>query len=108
KADGSFRTRILASGDADEVAVQVLDSQGKKFGKTIRQKLTDDSVWIQQQYKHPRLWSAEFPNRYRAVYTLYKKGKQVHTKTENFGSRTVEVKERDGVDVNGKKIKFTG
>ncbi len=107
-ADGSFRTRILASGDADEVAVQVLDSQGKKFGKTIRQKLTDDSVWIQQQYKHPRLWSAEFPNRYRAVFTLYKKGKQVHTKTENFGFRTVEVKERDGVYVNGKKIKFKG
>ncbi len=53
-------------------------------------------------------WSAENPCLYRAVITVSRKGIPLHTITERFGFRTVEVRERDGVYVNGKKMRFKG
>ncbi len=53
-------------------------------------------------------WSAETPNLYRAVITVRQNGEELHTITERFGFRTIELRERDGVYINGKKIMFKG
>lgn len=53
-------------------------------------------------------WSAETPNMYKAIVTAYRKGRIIHTVEEKIGFRTIEVKERDGIYINGKKIRFKG
>jgi hypothetical protein len=65
-------------------------------------------ILIQHQFSNPALWSSEFPNLYRAVFTLLKNGRAIHQVSKNIGFRTVLVKERNGVYVNGQKIKFKG
>lgn len=110
KADGSFRSLVAVQGDADQVGLQLYNSKGVQFGTTVLQKLEKEasSVRINTKYSQPELWSAEFPNLYKAVITLYKQGKPVHAVGRKIGFRTVEVKQRDGIYVNGMKMKFKG
>ena len=108
KADGTFRAKIATAGEADEITVQLLDAKGKKFGKQLKAKLSDKNNWLEGQFSAPQLWSAEFPNLYTAQFTLSKNGKVQHQLEQKFGFRTIEVKERDGVYVNGVKVRFKG
>jgi Beta-galactosidase/beta-glucuronidase len=108
KADGTFRAKIGTVGEADEITVQLLDANGKKFGKQLKAKLSGKNNWLEGQFSGPQLWSAEFPNLYTAQFTLSKNGKVQHQQEQKFGFRTIEVKERDGVYVNGVKVRFKG
>ncbi|MCA5004708.1 glycoside hydrolase family 2 TIM barrel-domain containing protein [Sphingobacterium bovistauri] len=108
KANGEFRSRILKEGQADELMVELFDQQGKPYGKSLKQIISVDSTWFNLQFDNPKLWSAEFPNRYTARFTLFNKGKVIHQQQQKFGFRTIEVKQRDGVYINGSKIKFKG
>ncbi|MFK8162890.1 MAG: glycoside hydrolase family 2 protein [Lewinella sp.] len=56
----------------------------------------------------PLRWTSEAPNLYRAELTLRKAKKTVHQVNEVFGFRTVEIRENDGVYINGKQVKFKG
>ncbi|WP_294185391.1 glycoside hydrolase family 2 protein [uncultured Sphingobacterium sp.] len=108
KADGKFRAKIATVGEADEITVQLFDAKGRKFGKQLKKKLSDKNNWLEGQFSAPQLWSAEFPNLYTAQFILSKNGKVQHKLEQKFGFRTIEVKERDGVYVNGVKIRFKG
>lgn len=108
KADGTFRAKIKTVGEADEITVQLFDAKGRKFGKQLKKKLSDKNNWLEGQFSAPQLWSAEFPNLYTAQFILSKNGKVQHKLEQKFGFRTIEVKERDGVYVNGVKIRFKG
>ena len=56
-----------------------------------------------------RLWTAETPNLYKAQFSLLDKaGKVLHSETENFGFRTIEVRESDGLYINGVRINVRG
>jgi hypothetical protein len=56
----------------------------------------------------PKLWTAETPNLYRVKVRL-KRGSQVlHEFTERFGFRTFEVRDGDGLYLNGQKIILKG
>lgn len=95
---------------ANKLILQLYTIDGKKFGPAINTGLNKrfGLTWIDTAFGNPRLWSPEFPNLYDAVFTLYRNGKPVHTVKQRFGFRTVEVKERDGVYVNGVKVKMKG
>jgi len=110
KADGKFRANVIAAGSATEVGVKLFDTNGKQFGGEVRSTLNKKtgSVLLSGSYQSPKLWSAEFPNLYKAEFTLYQNNKAVHTISKKFGFRTVEVKPRDGMYINGAKIKFKG
>jgi beta-galactosidase/beta-glucuronidase len=108
KADGSFRTIVQNNGDADAVQIQLTNAQGKKFGKVLKATFNGKKAELNGNFSSPKLWSAEFPNLYKAEFTLLKNGKVIHKKQQKFGFRTIEVKERDGVFINGVKIKFKG
>lgn len=108
KADGTFRAKIKTVGEADEITVQLFDAKGRKFGKQLKKKLSDKNNWLEGQFSAPQLWSAEFPNLYTAQFILSKNGKVQNKLEQKFGFRTIEVKERDGVYVNGVKIRFKG
>lgn len=108
KADGQFRSIIKKQGKADAVQVQVLDASGQMYGEVLRADFEGEQVELKGTFSDPALWSSEFPNLYQAHVSLFRNGQKVHEMRQKFGFRTVEVKERDGVYVNGVKIKFKG
>jgi hypothetical protein len=109
KADGAFNAKIITQGKHDSIALQLFDKSGKPFGTTITVlTVKEGSTFITTKFPSPLQWSPEFPNRYTAVFTLYNKGVAVHRVSHKIGFRTVEVKQRDGIYVNGVKIKFKG
>jgi beta-galactosidase/beta-glucuronidase len=110
KADGSFNASLPVNGHADKATVQIFSADGKLFAKADASDLGDSKnhfVFL-KKFPSPKLWSSEFPNLYKAVFTIYKNGKELHSVTTKCGFRTVEVKERDGLYVNGVKVKMKG
>jgi hypothetical protein len=110
KSNGQFSSNITYTGDVDRLTISLVGNDGKVFGKQINHNLKqgEKSVSLTNQFLSPKLWSSEFPNLYAATFTLYKNNKAIHTLTKKIGFRTVEVKARDGVYVNGVKMKFKG
>jgi hypothetical protein len=118
QANGVFLANLSFVGDADQVQLELFARDGKRFGRKFSTAIQhpagreqEDGVHqlqLTRQFEHPALWSSEFPNLYQAVFTLLKNGKKIHQLTKNIGFRTVLVKARDGVYVNGVKIKFKG
>jgi hypothetical protein len=110
-ADGKFEAIVNASGYYNRIATKLTDKNGKVFGVIPdRIVMPDDNKnhYVSYTLPKPKLWSTEFPNLYTVTFTLYDGGKPVHIITKKIGFRTVEVKERDGVYVNGVKMKFKG
>jgi hypothetical protein len=110
KADGSFRARVFSNVSSGRIQVQLFNSNGAPFGKSFFTdiKNNNDYTLLNSNFSRASLWSAEFPNLYKAVCSLVINGKTVHTVTQKFGFRTVEVKQRDGIYVNGVKVKMKG
>jgi len=110
KADGNFNAELAYTGDADKAEVELFGKDEKRFGDrfTVSIKKGVQKLMLSHQFSKPELWSSEFPNLYTAIFTLIKNGKEIHQISKKIGFRTIEVKERDGVYVNGVKIKFKG
>ncbi|MFT4095060.1 MAG: glycoside hydrolase family 2 TIM barrel-domain containing protein [Niabella sp.] len=108
RADGRFRSLASVHGNAGEVTVSILGAQGNLLlGQSVRPVKTQ-TVSFSLNIKNPLLWNSESPNLHKAVFTLSKNGKTIHTVEKKFGFRTVEVKQRDGIYINGVKMKFKG
>lgn len=115
KADGSFRMDVFTEGNGKgaEVTAQISPLPGPQppsplKGEPLIAKMEGGVVHLSGSFENPALWSAEFPNRYEVEVSLVKDGKVLHTLTEKFGFRTVELRPGDGFYVNGSKIKFKG
>lgn len=111
KADGSFRMDVFTGGNTrkTEVMAQVKTLDGKPFGNPISATIDkENTIRLLGMFNNPALWSSEFPNRYMVDVSILKEGRIVHTITEKFGFRTVELRPGDGFYVNGIKIKFKG
>lgn len=110
--DGSFRANCYTniSNDGMSVRAQISDSKGKKLTETtVPVKAGGDWTSIQLNVSNPTLWTAETPNLYKAHFSLLdKNGKVLHNETETFGFRTIEVRESDGLYVNGVRINVRG
>ena len=110
--DGSFRANCYTniSNDGMSVRAQISDSKGKKLAETtVPVKAGGDWTSIQLNVSNPALWTAETPNLYKAQFSLLdKNGKVLHNETETFGFRTIEVRESDGLYVNGVRINVRG
>lgn len=108
KANGSFLADVFSKG-GDKLTVQLLNADNSNFGKAFSTAVSSNGkTLVSSKFVTPRLWSPEFPNLYKAIFNLYKNGKLVHTINQQFGFRTVEVKPRDGIYVNGVKVKMKG
>jgi len=107
QSNGHFLANITTVGDADKISVELTDAKGKKFGN-FTSTIAGQTTKIEHDFKSPQLWSSEFPNLYTAVFNLIKNGKIIHQVKKKIGFRTVDVRQRDGVYVNGVKMKFKG
>ncbi len=110
KADGGFYANIQTNYPPQKTELQLYDAKGVKFGKLISLPAQEspNNFSISTKYIEPKLWTSETPNLYKAVFTIFQNGQAIHTVTKKIGFRTVEVKQRDGIYVNGVKMKFKG
>ena len=110
KADGSFSAGIEIDGSVDKTVVEVYTSNGKLVGKITAAAISDSKYYFTALHLFSGIkpWSTEFPDLYKAVVTIYQNNKPVHTVSKKFGFRTVELIKRDGVYINGVKMKFKG
>lgn len=111
KADGNFRARVKhTSLNAGGLTAQLYTIDGQKAGEAFSAHFPKgDSVAIlNYDLRDPKLWSPEFPNRYIVEISLHENGKAVHTTSEKFGFRTIDLRRREGVYLNNVKIKFKG
>jgi hypothetical protein len=94
-----------------DVTARIVDSRGKPVADLKADNYNDnawDAFLIMKKIPNVKPWSPELPSMYKAVFTISFKGKVLHTVSRKIGFRTVEVKERDGIYINGVKVKMKG
>lgn len=138
KGDGDFKSLVhidlsgkLKTADARglEVRAQLYDQKGRRIGaemtggetqqdnlprEVIQQAKEKDShikvFAVSGHYNKEEVqpWTPETPHIYTMRFELLRQGKIIHTLEKKIGFRTVEVRPKDGIYVNGIKIKFKG
>jgi hypothetical protein len=68
----------------------------------------ETAVMLRTRLVNARAWNAEQPNLYRVKVSLMRGATVLHTVTERFGFRTIEVRARDGIYVNGARVLLKG
>ena len=112
RADGTLGVDVTLGSvrTADRLEGQVLASGqpvGASFGVPIAGGGTG-SVRLSTRIEAPRLWTAETPNLYTLRLTLRQGSVVLHTVDERFGFRTFEVREGQGLFLNGQRILLKG
>ena len=83
-----FMNRAVPGGS---VGVDIIDANRRTVGNSTAIAVNSDKVAIDFIVKQPKLWTAETPNLYTAVFTLKdKNGKTLHVERQKFGFRTIE------------------
>lgn len=108
KADGNLHTRANFSGNPDKLKVQLFDEKYQQMGDDVFIDVHNNQVDIRSKFSNIKAWNSESPNLYSIVFSIFKNGALQHTLKEKIGFRTVEVKQRDGIYLNGVKMKFKG
>ncbi|GAB4024616.1 glycoside hydrolase family 2 protein [Spirosoma gilvum] len=112
KADGTFtaQLQLTTTNKPASVSGQLYTMAGQKVGTPFSQNVAagSSSVTLIKTIANPLLWTSETPNRYKVEFRLLQAGKPVHVISQPFGFRTVEIRQRDGIYVNGTKIKLKG
>ncbi len=110
KADGRFISDVYLANwqlaSTLKIKIQTLAGEGK--GIIVKDTLSAKTR-VKGEFNSIDPWTPEKPVLYKAVFSLYnKKDELIHQYTERIGFRTVEVKENDGIYVNGVRIKMKG
>ncbi|MBQ3768317.1 MAG: glycoside hydrolase family 2 [Prevotella sp.] len=117
KADGRFMADVFLNRavNGSKVSVDIIDANGKKVATSPAYIIASDQAKVDFSVKNPKLWNAEQPNLYTAVFTLKDaEGHTLHIERQKFGFRTIEYRhtykgdKEDGVFVNGRKVIFKG
>lgn len=114
RADGSFYAQVHLENPGppnSRVRARIVDEQGKGIGSSWTAPLSADGTTaiVTGKLNEPRTWSAETPHLYRVEFALLTGNDSVaHTVTERFGFRTFELRPRDGLYLNGRKIVLKG
>ncbi|MFV0376048.1 MAG: glycoside hydrolase family 2 TIM barrel-domain containing protein [Mangrovibacterium sp.] len=112
KADGAFRVAVFLNGisSADEIQAQIFNLKRERVGEPFVVKITKASseASLSSHLENVKTWNPEEPNLYIVQLNLLAKGNVLHQTETRFGFRTVEVRDRDGVYVNGVNVKFKG
>lgn len=112
-ADGSFYADVFlgtAMGNNTKVIAEITDINGKPIGKPIETPIrgSSDNAIIKGKLDNIKNWTPETPNLYDVKFSLMHDNKVLHTVTERFGFRTIEVRPSDGLYVNGQKVMIKG
>ena len=111
RADGSFTAQVHLNRpppSGTRVSALLRDAAGIAQGASLTATVTGDRATITGRLAAPALWSAETPYLYSAEFALTGPRGALHERRERFGFRTLEVRARDGVYLNGRKIVLKG
>jgi len=112
RADGIFSVDVYLKNTttADNITAQFLTTDGKNSGAPFTAAVAagTEKVTLSTTCTGHKTWTAETPNLYKVRLTLRQGDKAIHSVTEQFGFRTVEVRPGDGIYLNGKKIRLKG
>ena len=92
KSDGRFQADVFLNRALPGclLYVDVIDTNGKK-ATSPAVSVASDQAHIDFAVNSPKLWTAETPNLYTAVFTLKDAhGKPLHVERQKFGFRTIE------------------
>ena len=114
RADGSFYAQVHLETTApanSRVRARIFDEQGNAVGSAVRRPFdthgTPRSSPARSSTSHVDRRDAESVSR-RSSRCSTPGRRRVHTVTERFGFRTFEVRPRDGLYLNGRKIVLKG
>jgi hypothetical protein len=113
RADGTLRAEVALSfvQDADRIEAQVFAADGTAFGAPFTTLLAgggDGRVQLAARIEAPRLWTAETPHLYTLRLALRRGDETLHTLAPRFGFRTFEVRDGQGLYLNGQRILLKG
>lgn len=112
KHDGTFKAVATLSMPVDggKITTAIYDKNGKKVGESVTPiRKGAGEGYIDMKVGNPATWTAETPELYRAEFTLSDaSGKVLHKENKKFGFRTIEVRESDGLYINGNKVNIRG
>lgn len=113
KANGSFYANCYFGNavlDNSSLRTEIFDTKGNKIEeKTTQITKGSDQVVVTMDINSPQLWTAETPNLYVVHFSLLNEdGSIMHQVSEKTGFRTIEVKESDGLYINGVRVNIRG
>ncbi|MDP2889146.1 MAG: glycoside hydrolase family 2 TIM barrel-domain containing protein [Bacteroidota bacterium] len=111
KADGSFAMDVFPKNlkGKRNVVAELLDAQNKVVATcNAAANSTDSLITLNCKVASPDCWTAETPNRYSVRVSLKDGKNELYRTTEKFGFRTIEIRQGDGIYLNGTKIKMKG
>ncbi|MEM8900191.1 MAG: glycoside hydrolase family 2 TIM barrel-domain containing protein [Bacteroidota bacterium] len=111
EADGSLEAHIFHQAkSAQTLSFALLSSDGDTLSSgTTPVDASQQPIPFSHTFSDIQSWNPESPTLYQFAYSLMdEKGNLLHEQKETIGFRTVEVREKDGIYVNGQKIKFKG
>lgn len=111
KADGTFSMDVFPQNLKGKrtLYAEIYDSQNKKVTNFSSSANAGDSlVILNTKVNSPACWTAETPSRYTVKVWLKEGSKELYSISQKFGFRTVEVRQGDGIYLNGVKIKLKG
>ncbi|HEX5653188.1 MAG TPA: glycoside hydrolase family 2 TIM barrel-domain containing protein, partial [Chitinophagaceae bacterium] len=109
RADGSFAAKIAVTGKANRASISIYGSDGKLLDRVINSSGKSGPAFLfNHKFKSVKQWNPESPHLYNAVFSIYNDNKLLHTVRRKIGFRTVALKPRDGIYINGVKVKMKG
>lgn len=113
QADGALTAGLTLSfvRDADRVEAQVLAADGTPFGAPFAVRLPGGGAGratLHSRLASPLPWTAETPRLYSLQLTLRRGEETLHMVTTRFGFRTFEVRDGQGLFLNGQRILLKG
>ena len=112
EANGKFSMDVFLNSvtNATKVEAQIQTLDGKNIGWPFRGEIvsSNQTSHLEKRIWFPKLWTAETPNLYQVRVRLVQDGKVIHEVQQRFGFRTFEVRDADGLYLNGRRIVLKG
>ena len=111
RADGTFAMDVLVKNLKGDriVTAEIRDSKNKLVAScTSKAGKNDSLLTLNCEVSNPERWTAETPSLYTVKTILKSEKSELYSCTQKFGFRTIEIRQGDGIYLNGTKIKMKG
>ncbi|HWY76049.1 MAG TPA: glycoside hydrolase family 2, partial [Verrucomicrobiae bacterium] len=110
RANGALTVEVFGDGipDGGTIEAQVLQLDGKPVGAAFAGGVFASKATLTARVSRPRTWTAETPNLYELQVSFKQGNRIIHMRRHRFGFRTFEVRDGDGLYLNGQRIVLQG
>ena len=110
QANGALTVEAFGDGipDGGTIEAQVLQLDGKPVGAAFAGGVFASKATLTARVSRPRTWTAETPNLYELQVSFKQGNRIIHMRRHRFGFRTFEVRDGDGLYLNGQRVILQG